>query len=311
LGNSLGLPWLTGLSYFICVPIAALAAAGAGLLVGWPVLRLRGDYLAIVTLGFGEIVRIVITNNPGGITNGAAGLPPVGKSIVAPLGLQWLRENVSLSIPGIGQYGFNFNFTDNLYWYFIILLLVLFTIFVVRRINDSRLGRSWVAMREDEVAASSIGVNIPRAKLWAFTLSALWGGIAGVTFGNFQMFISPESFTFMESILLVCIVVLGGMGSIPGAILGAAVIQGVPELIRGLASSGVLNVGAETQAAISNYRYLVFGLLMVIMMAVKPEGLIPSQRRARELHPESDLRDRENQDLWEARHKTETDSKIL
>lgn len=311
LGNSLGLPWLTGLSYFICVPIAALAAAGAGLLVGWPVLRLRGDYLAIVTLGFGEIVRIVITNNPGGVTNGAAGLPPVGKSIVAPLGLEWLRENVSLSIPGIGQYGFNFNFTDNLYWYFIILLLVLFTIFVVRRINDSRLGRSWVAMREDEVAASSIGVNIPKAKLWAFTLSALWGGIAGVTFGNFQMFISPESFTFMESILLVCIVVLGGMGSIPGAILGAAVIQGVPELIRGLASSGVLNVGAETQAAISNYRYLVFGLLMVIMMAVKPEGLIPSQRRARELHPEGDLRDKGNQDLWEARHKTETDSKIL
>lgn len=312
LAVSTGQAWIAGLSYFICVPLAAIAAAGAGLLVGGPVLRLRGDYLAIVTLGFGEIVRIVVTNNPFGITNGAAGLPRVGESIASPLGLEWLRENVTFFIPGVGQYGFEFTFTDNLYWYFIILLLVLFTIFIVRRVNDSRLGRAWVAMREDEVAASSIGVNIPRVKLWAFTISALWGGIAGVTFGNFQMFISPESFTFMESILLVCIVVLGGMGSIPGAILGAAIIQGVPELIRGLASSGVLNVPAETQAIIANYRYLIFGLLMVVMMAVRPEGLLPSKRRARELHPDSEfIRDEANQDLWEARHKTETDSEIL
>lgn len=310
LGVNLGMPWISGLNYFICVPFAAIAAALAGLLVGAPVLRLRGDYLAIVTLGFGEIVRIVITNNPWGTTNGAAGLPRVGQAIPRPFGIEWLQENLTFSIPSIGQYGFNFRFTDNLYWYFIIFLLVLFTIFILRRVNDSRLGRAWVAMREDEVAASSIGVNIPRVKLWAFTISAIWGGIAGVTFGNFQMFISPESFTFMESILLVCIVVLGGMGSIPGALLGAAVIQGVPELIRGMASSGALAVSPAVQAGISNYRFLVFGLLMVIMMAVRPQGLLPSKRRARELHSTSSM-DQANQDLWEVQNKTETDNPLV
>ena len=285
IATNTGMEWLGGLSYFICVPIAAACAAGAGLLVGGPVLRLRGDYLAIVTLGFGEIVRIVVTNNPGGITNGAAGVPGIGQSIAAPLGLAWLRSNVTLSIPNFGgPYGFNFAFTPNVYWYYIIILLVLFTIFVVRRINDSRLGRAWVAMREDEVAASSIGVNIPRAKMWAFAISALWGGVAGVTFGNFQMFVSPESFTFMESILLVCIVVMGGMGSIPGAILGAGIIQGVPELIRGLASSGLVNIPATMQSTISNYRFLVFGLLMVVMMAVRPEGLLPEESVQRTSH---------------------------
>ncbi len=298
--------WLPGLSYFIMIPFAAAAAALTGIALGTPVLRLRGDYLAIVTLGFGEIVRIALNNNIFGITNGAAGLPKAGESVPKPFPLEWLQNNVYFSFPG-----FNFVFTANVYWYYVIVLLCLFTIFVVRRLDNSRLGRSWTAMREDEVAAASMGINITGAKLYAFSLGALWGGIAGITFANFQGFVSPESFTFMESVFVVSIIVLGGMGSIPGAIVGALVIQGVPELIRGAASSGLLEtltgiqVSAEAQSAVSNYRYLVFGALMVIMMAWRPQGIVPSKRRARELAPDSEAAlDESNQTLYDAQHDT-------
>lgn len=302
-------PWLPGISYFVMIPAAAAAAAIAGVTLGAPVLRLRGDYLAIVTLGFGEIVRIALNNNFLGLTNGAAGLPKAGQVMPKPVLLEWLANNTYFTIPNLGENGFAFTFTANVYWYYVIVMLCLFTIFIVRRLDNSRLGRSWTAMREDEVAAASMGVNITGAKLWAFSLGAMWGGIAGVTFANFQGFVSPESFTFMESVFVVSIIVLGGMGSIPGAIVGALVIQGVPELIRGMASSGLLEtltgleVSAEAQTAISNYRYLVFGFLMVLMMALKPEGLLPSSRRARELHPESEADAEEsNETLYDAQH---------
>ena len=199
-----------------------------------------------------------------------------------------------------------------MYWYYVIMLLCIFTMFVVRRLDDSRLGRSWTAMREDEVAAASMGVNITGAKLYAFSLGALWGGIAGITFANFQGFVSPESFTFMESVFVVSIVVIGGMGSIPGAIVGALFIQGIPEFIRGAAQSGWLEtfgitLTAEAQSAVSNYRYLVFGLLMVLMMALRPQGIIPSKRRARELHPEDEgLADEMNETLYDAQHESGT-----
>lgn len=305
------LPWLPGLSYFIMIPFAAVAAMITGIMLGTPVLRLRGDYLAIVTLGFGESVRIALNNNIFGITNGAAGLPEAGQSLPKPFPLEWLQNNLYFSLPDVGANGFNFTVTANVYWYYIIVALCLFTIFVVRRLDDSRLGRSWTAMREDEVAAASMGINITGAKLYAFSLGALWGGIAGITFANFQGFVSPESFTFMESVFVVCVIVLGGMGSIPGAIIGALVIQGVPELIRGMASSGLLEamtgitVSAEAQSAISNYRYLVFGALMVVMMAWKPQGMLPSKRRARELLPDSEAAlDEGNQTLYDAQHDT-------
>jgi branched-chain amino acid transport system permease protein len=299
---SKAVPALAPFSYFIALPIAALAAAATGVALGTPVLRLRGDYLAIVTLGFGEIVRIAITNDIGGLTNGAAGLPRAGQMVPSPFGLQWLIDNARFT--GLGM---DFSFSNNLYWYFIIVLLCCLTVFVVRRLDDSRLGRSWVAMREDEVAASSVGINITVAKLWAFSLGAMWGGIAGVTFANFQQFVSPESFTFMESVFIVCIVVLGGMGSIPGAILGAIIIQGIPELIRGLASSGILNLSAEQASLIGNYRFLVFGLLMVVMMASRPQGFLPSKRRAMELKPADEkVLDEENQSLYDAEHQHET-----
>jgi len=294
-------PW----TYYIMLPLAALAGAATGIVLGTPVLRLRGDYLAIVTLGFGEIVRIALNNNIFGLSNGAAGLPEAGVLVPEPAGLAWLRDHIVVSLPNLGANGFYFTFSNNLFWYFMIVLLCIVTIFVVRRLDDSRLGRSWTAMREDEVAASSVGVNIRDAKLWAFSLGAVWGGIAGITFANFQQFISPESFTFMESVFVVCIVVLGGMGSIPGVIVGAIVIQGVPELIRGLASTGLLRLTAEQASAVSNYRYLVFGLMMVIMMAVRPQGFIPSQRRAMELKPEDDtILGDENETEYDHEHGT-------
>jgi branched-chain amino acid transport system permease protein len=296
-------PALGPFTYFMMIPVAAAFAALTGLALGTPVLRLRGDYLAIVTLGFGEIVRIIINNNAFGITNGAAGLPRAGVFIAKPAGLVWLQNNAFFVIPGIGPNGFNFSFSSNVYWYYIIVLLCMLTIFVVRRLDDSRLGRSWAAMREDEVAAASMGVNIMQAKLWAFSLGAVWGGIAGLTFANFQQFVSPESFTFMESVFVVCAVVIGGMGSIPGAIVGALLIQGTPEIIRGFAASGIIPLSGEQVSAISNYRNLVFGLVMVVMMAWRPQGILPSKRRAAELRPDTDeMGDEESETLYDAQH---------
>jgi branched-chain amino acid transport system permease protein len=287
---------LPGLAYWAMIPVAAAVAALTGLALGTPVLRLRGDYLAIVTLGFGEIVRIIL-NNLAVVTNGAAGLPKAGQVMPSPWPLDWLKDNVHFTIPAIN---FDFSFTNNLFWYIVIVLLCMLTIFVVTRLDNSRLGRSWVAMREDEVAANSVGINTTVAKLWAFSLGALWGGIAGVTFANFQAFVSPESFTFIESVFVVVSVVIGGMGSIPGVIVGAILIQGIPETIRGLASSGVVNLTGEQIALISNYRFLVFGLLLVVMMAWRPQGFIPSKRRAQELKPESaDIRAQESENEYE------------
>jgi branched-chain amino acid transport system permease protein len=297
------MPWLGPWTYFLMIPVAAAFAALTGLALGTPVLRLRGDYLAIVTLGFGEIVRIIINNNAFGITNGAAGLPRAGMFLPKPLGLEWMQNNVFFVIPGLGKNGFNFMFSSNVYWYYIIVLLCGLTIFVVQRLDDSRLGRSWAAMREDEVAASSMGVNIMQAKLWAFSLGAVWGGIAGLTFANFQQFVSPESFTFMESVFVVCAVVIGGMGSIPGAIIGALLIQGTPEIIRGFAASGIIPLSGAQVSAISNYRNLVFGLVMVMMMAWRPQGILPSKRRAAELRPDTDeMGDEESETLYDAQH---------
>ncbi|MRR52810.1 MAG: ABC transporter ATP-binding protein, partial [Rhodocyclaceae bacterium] len=177
----------SGMAYWALLPVAALAAAGTGITLGFPVLRLKGDYLAIVTLGFGEIVRIVITNNIFGITNGAKGLPGPGQMVPTPAGQAWFVDNL--------QFG-DFRFSSDLWWYYVIIALCALTIFVVRRLDDSRLGRAWVAMREDEVAAASVGINLVTTKLWAFPLGALWGGMAGLTSSYWVGFLSPESFTF-------------------------------------------------------------------------------------------------------------------
>lgn len=294
-----------GAAYWTLLPIAALAAAGTGVALGFPVLRLRGDYLAIVTLGFGEIVRIFLVNNFLGLTNGAKGLPGPGQLVPTPAGQVWAMDNL--------RFG-DLRFSADLWWYYVIIALCALTIFVVLRLDNSRLGRAWVAMREDEVAAASVGINIVSTKLWAFSLGALWGGIAGITYAYWVGFISPESFNFMESVLIVCMVVLGGMGSIPGAILGAVIITGLPEMLRWGAQSDLLSGILTTEQAnlAGQYRYLIFGLSMVIMMIFRPQGILPSSRRAQELHPEDPkILEEENQQLWEVEHHTDSDNDLV
>ena len=286
---------LGGWTFWAMLIPAALAGAVTGLALGFPVLKLRGDYLAIVTLGFGEIVRICLNNDLFGLSNGASGLPRGTETIVAPWPADWLAQNVIFPTP----FG-TFVFGTNLFWYFVVLLLIIAAIIMIRRLDNSRLGRAWVAMRENEVAAAACGINIRTQKLWAFALGAMSGGVAGVTFAYVQQFISPESFTFMESVFVVCIVVLGGMGSIPGVIVGAVLIKGVPDLVQGLMVAGVIQLSGDATSMITGYRFLVFGLLMVIMMAVRPQGIIPSKRRALELHPEdARMLAEEDMQLWD------------
>jgi branched-chain amino acid transport system permease protein len=236
------------LPFWLGLPIGALVACVFGVLLGSPVLRLRGDYLAIVTLGFGEITRIVL-NNWDEVTRGPNGI----------LGIQ--RPNL-----------FGFFFKQPMHYYYLILLMVMLTIFVVRRLEHSRIGRAWVAIREDEIAARAMGVNVTAMKLLAFAVGAAFAGLAGVFFAGKMTFISPESFTFMESVMILCMVVLGGMGSIPGVILGAVLLIILPEALR----------------QFQLYRLLVFGGAMALMMVFRPQGLIPSQRRRLELAKEGE-----------------------
>jgi branched-chain amino acid transport system permease protein len=224
--------------FFIALPIGGLVAYFFGFILGSPVLRLRGDYLAIVTVGFGEITRLVL-NNWDEVTRGPNGIAEISRP----------------------QF-FHFIFRDPLHYYYLILTLVLITIFVTVRLTRSRIGRAWEAIREDEVAASAMGINVTAMKLLAFAISAAFAGVAGVFFAAKQTHISPESFTFWESALVLSMVVLGGMGSIPGVIIGALTLIILPELLRGFA----------------DYRMLLFGAGMVLMMRFRPQGFLPSKR---------------------------------
>lgn len=231
------------LSFWLCLPIGGGLAALFGLLLGLPTLRLRGDYLAIVTLGFGEIVRITL-NNWDSVTRGPNGILGIGP-------------------PSIGS----FTFSHPMHYYYLHLVMAVLTAFVLYRLASSRLGRAWVAMREDETAAEAMGVPTLNMKLLAFSLSAFWGGVAGVLFAGKQLFVSPESFNFMESVMVLCMVVLGGMGSVRGVIAGALLLAVLPEALRGVAE----------------YRLILFGAAMVALMQYRPQGLWPSARRMMEL----------------------------
>lgn len=238
-----------GMSFWICLPIAAALAMIAGCIIGWPTLRMRGDYLAIVTLGFGEIVRILL-NNWMALTNGPNGL----LGIKAP----------SLLIPTF-ESGFSFEvlYLKKLqYLYYVALALAIVTVIAVRNLNYSRVGRAWESIREDETAAELMGVNTFLLKLLAYAMGALFAGLAGAFFCARMRFVSPESFTFLESAMVLSMVVLGGMGSIPGIILGAAALIVLPEVFR----------------EFETYRMLVFGAAMIIMMLFRPAGLIPAKR---------------------------------
>lgn len=243
-----------GFSFWEGLPAGALLAAVFGVMLGVPVLRLRGDYLAIVTLGFGEMIRIVL-NNWDSFTNGPNGILGIPRPAVDLGGL------------------FFFRFRHPLHYYYLILLMGVGTVFVVRRLERSRVGRAWLALREDETAAECMGIDTHRAKLLAFGLGATWAGFAGVFFAAKQIFVSPESFTFFESVLILCMVVLGGMGSIPGVILGAVMLVVLPEVMRDL----------------SHYRMLLFGGAMVFMMVMRPEGLISRRRRPAVMVPRGPL----------------------
>lgn len=231
-----------GWLFWISLPLAGIIATLFGILLSLPVLRLRGDYLAIITLAFGEIFRMVMQNS-GDITGGATGISLIPRP--------WLF-NIKLTPQKAATY-----------IYFIAIVLVLITIFVVRRIEDSKVGRALEAMREDEIACQAMGINLVRNKLITFALGAFWAGIAGVVMAAQTTYINPDSFTLWESIIILMAVVIGGTGSIPGAIGGAILLKLLPEYFRALAQ----------------YRMLIYGIAMILVIIFKPDGLIPRKRK--------------------------------
>ncbi|MEH8183497.1 high-affinity branched-chain amino acid ABC transporter permease LivM [Aeromonas allosaccharophila] len=255
-----------GLSFWECLPIAGLMAATFGFLLGFPVLRLRGDYLAIVTLGFGEIIRILL-NNMTTLTGGPNGISGIPKPTL--VGLEFNR---TVKDGGFDTFHNFFGITYNanhkvIFLYLMALVLVVATLFVINRLLRMPLGRAWEALREDEIACKSLGLNPTIIKLTAFTIGATFAGFAGSFFASRQGFISPESFVFIESAIVLAIVVLGGMGSQIGVVLAAIVMTVLPELAR----------------EFNEYRMLMFGLLMVFMMIWRPQGLLPMTRPHLEL----------------------------
>ncbi|UXY14207.1 ABC transporter ATP-binding protein [Chitiniphilus purpureus] len=266
--------WLMGPNFIVMLIIAAVLAGMFGVMLGTPVLKLRGDYLAIVTLGFGEIIRIFMNNldRPVNITNGPQGVNNIDK--VHFLGIDFGRpmEWLGLTFDMVHLY------------YYLILAFCIFIIFVTLRLQHSRIGRAWVALREDEIAANAMGINIRNVKLLAFAMGASFGGVSGALFASFQGFVSPESFVLMESIMVLCMVVLGGMGHIPGVILGAIIVAITPEILRDVINPLQEGLFGRRVLDPENLRMLIFGLAMIIIMLLRPEGLWPSKRRAREFH---------------------------
>jgi branched-chain amino acid transport system permease protein len=259
-------------SFLVLLPLGALLAAVFGILLGAPTLRLRGDYLAIVTLGFGEIIRIFLNNlnRPVNITNGPQGITSIDPIGVGGFALNQTHTLAGLTIAPVHSY------------YFVFLACVVVSIIVSLRLEDSRIGRAWIAIREDELAASAMGINTRNIKLLAFAMGATFGGVAGGLFAAFQGFISPESFTLLDSIMVLCMVVLGGMGNVGGVVLGAVLLTALPEALR---YAGPLQKAwlGEVFVDPSDLRMLLFGLALVLMMLFRPAGLWPSGTRRREL----------------------------
>ncbi len=223
-----------GLGFWSALPLTLVLTSIAGMLLGFPSLRLRGDYLAIVTLGFGEIIRLIL-NNWDSVTKGPNGIS---------------------NIPSPVVWGFEINSLR--YYYYLVFGFVLIAAFIVKRVHGSRTGRAWLAIREDETAAEAMGINTRKYKFMALSFGAFWAGLAGALFASKMHFVSPESFTFMESVFIVCMIILGGIGSIPGVILGSLILVLLPELLR------------EFQL----YRMLALGAGLVLMMIFRPEGMI-------------------------------------
>ncbi len=251
----------TQLPFLVVILLAAVLAAGAGLIIGAPTLRLRGDYLAIVTLGFGEIFRITAFNW-NGLTRGPNGIAGVPDLAIGSFDFGDRHELFGVSLA---------NFTN---YYFLEIFLLILAVILFTRMDQSRIGRAWVAIREDETAAEATGINTVRLKLLAFAIGAGMAGVAGAVNVHVTSQVSPDSYTFIESILLVAAVVLGGMGTVPGALLGSTLLFVIPEKLRAFQQS----------------RLLFFGIALILLMRFRPQGLAPSKRRTRELrrHEEPD-----------------------
>ena len=260
------------LSVWFIVPFAAALAALFGALLGAPTLKLRGDYLAIVTLGFGEIIRIFMNNlnDPINFTNG-----PQGINLIDPIrifGVSLAGEAGSRATVYIGGFGIP---SVNAY-YFLFLLLCIVTIFMTSRLQHSRLGRAWVAIREDEIAAKAMGINTRNVKLLAFSMGASFGGVAGAMFAAFQGFVSPESFSLTESIAVLAMVVLGGIGHIPGVVMGGVLLAALPEVLRHVVEPAQQALFGKVVIEAEVLRQLLYGLAMVLIMLNRPAGLWPS-----------------------------------
>ena len=275
--------------FFVFLLLAVALAAVSGILLGLPVLRLHGDYLAVVTLGFGEVIRVLANNldKPINITNGPKGITPISRPPIffePALRLLGLESDPNLTYP--------------LYLYFLVLIIVGITVVANRRLEGSPIGRAWEAIREDEIAAQAMGVPLVRMKLMAFACGASFAGAVGVLFASKQVFINPESFTFMESIGVLAMIILGGMGSIPGAILGATavtvlnlqVLKGLSLWLNELRNAEVTILGYNlanlpTQLEPAKYERMVFGVILILMMIFRPQGIIPRRRGGRPAGP--------------------------
>lgn len=259
------------LPFWLLLPAAALVAGLFGMLLGAPTLKLRGDYLAVVTLGFGEIIRIFLNNMnaPFNLTNGPQGITMIRPIEVAGVSMAKMHAIGPLSIPSLYNY------------YYLFLALTLLVVFVSARLQHSRVGRAWVAIREDEAAARASGVNTRNLKLLAFAMGASFGGVAGSLYASFQGFVSPESFGLMESIMVLCMVVLGGMGHIRGVVLGAALLVALPEALRYIGPLQRSLFGA-VHIEPSDLRLLLFGVALVVVMRWRPAGLWPAAIQRRE-----------------------------
>ncbi len=256
---------------WLILPVGAAVAGLFGMLLGAPTLKLRGDYLAIVTLGFGEIIRVFLNNldHPVNITNGPKGLNQIDS-------LKFFGIDLGRPLT-IG----NFEIASVSLYYYLFLVLVVLSVVICHRMELSRVGRAWMAIREDEIAAKAMGINTRNMKLLAFGAGATFGGVSGTLFAAFQGFVSPESFSLMESVMIVAMVVLGGIGHLPGVILGAVLLSALPEVLRYLAGPLQAMTGGRLDSAI--LRQLLIAVAMIVIMLMRPRGLWPSPEHGKSL----------------------------
>ena len=282
--------------FWQAMAVSWIIAAVFGVLLGAPTLRLRGDYLAIVTLGFGEIVPDFFVNAPS-ITGG-------------PNGIGRIARPPSIPLPGGNE--ISFATTDQRNWFWLILAVGVFSVFAINRLHKSRLGRSWAAVREDEIAAASMGINLVRTKLWAFALGASFSGFAGSIYAGYITVVYPDQFQFTISIILLCMVILGGLGSMTGVIVGGLLIQSFDRILAEELNRPLHWLGEQLGSTflqehdVQTDRFLIFGLALVLMMILRPGGLIPSARRKAEMQPDSEAeRVHETQQLYDVRAEDE------